>query len=191
MPHKRTIPISKTCPTCKKVFLVCPPGRTSRTYPSNSQVFCTHPCALKARYRSGRKCKELLPTQAAYIAGFLDADGCIMMYARRDSVAMRVTFSNTKKDVLQWIADTTGIGGYASHPETHKHSRSWTLQANAEAAETLLIQVRPYLIRKRKQADLAMDFQKRLRDPALNADKSWQQEYRAKMQWLNRKGPNP
>jgi len=46
-------------------------------------------------------------------------------------------------------------------------------------------QIQPYLKVKKEQAALALETQSRLRDPAMNADHEWQQEYIVKMKTLN------
>lgn len=186
----KTQPVLKTCPVCQSSFAVCPPGKASREYPSNEQGFCSRPCALKARYRRGRVSNIIDVVDAAYIAGFLDGEGSIFLYHRRDKAAMRVTFANTSKPILDWIAEITDCGGYCVRAQNQKHKQSFILQLNADAAYSLLRQVRPYLRIKHKQADLAMSFQERLRDPALNADSTWQQEYLLHMKAMNQRGPS-
>lgn len=62
-------------------------------------------------------------------------------------------------------------------------------QSNSEAAESILQQVRPYLRIKHEQADICLDAQERLRNPALKADRSWQYEYRDRVRALNQRGP--
>lgn len=191
MPMHKTQPIYKTCPTCGMSFPVCPPGKASRTYPKSNQVFCSRPCSLKSRYRRGGKCAELSKADAAYIAGFLDGEGSVLLYRRRDKAALRVVFANTNLEILEWIAEVANCGSIVVHVGTGSpmHKQGYLLQFNAEAAESLLRQVRPFLHIKVKQADLAMLFQERLRDPALNADRVWQNEYRATMQSMNQRGP--
>ena len=189
MPNPRVIPVQKTCPVCDGQFNVCPPGRSSRFYPKNSQVFCSRPCSYKGRYRSGTKCKTLSPVQAAYIAGFLDADGSIFMYQRRNKVAIRVAFSNNDLSVIAWIYEATGIGGVVDWHDGHEnHAIRYQSQANGEAALTLLQQVEPFLVRKRKQASLAISHQLSLRDPSLSSDPSWQQVNYNLMMKLNSRG---
>ena len=189
---KRTIPVSKVCPSCQSEFLVCPPGHKSRIYPPNRQVFCSRPCAQRSRYRHGSACASLPPTVAAYIAGFLDGEGSIILYRRRDAVAMRVSFSNCDLSVLRWLVAQTGIGSVVSKPVYSDHHRqSLFAQINSSAAASLLEQVLPYLQIKHAQAQLAIEFQRRLQDPALKADRSWQYSVREQMQALNRRGPQP
>lgn len=189
MPNHRITPVIKSCPTCKQDFETCPPGHKSRYYPAYKQVFCSRDCAFKSRYRRGQTCAELPAHVAAYIAGFLDGEGSVILYRRRDKVAMRVGFANTNKPILDWIAQVTDCGGFATKEGNGAHKRGYILQFNADAAASLLRQIRPYLHIKATQADLALDFQERLKDPALNSDRTWQYEYQEHMRSMNRRGP--
>lgn len=191
MPVPRTLPIQKVCPSCCSTFDVCPPGKFSRYLPRSGQVFCSVECARKGRYRSGTKCKTLIPTEAAYIAGFLDGEGFIILYKRRDTVAMRAGFTNTNLRVLRRIQRMVGGGGF-SHQKRRKphHKTGHSLNVNAELAESLLLQIRPFLILKSEQADLAIEFQRKLRNPSLKSSRSWQYEALEQMKRLNRRGPN-
>jgi hypothetical protein len=187
----RTIPVEKTCPSCKRSFKVCPPGKSSRFYPDYDQDFCSRPCAFKARYRSGSTCNQLVPTQAAYIAGFFDGEGSAYLYIRRDAVAMRVSFANSNLEGLEVIKGWLGVGNTGSKSrETAEHKIGYILMLNSDAALSLLEQIKPYVVLKREQVRLAIDFQHRLKDPSLKADRSWQYDYREQVQALNRRGPS-
>jgi len=186
---KKTLPISKICPVCKKEFLVCPPGRSSRSYPPNDQVFCSRNCTSKGRFRQSSQCNILLPTEAAYIAGFLDGDGSIILYKRGQKAALRVSFANCHREILDWILLRTGVGNIIEKPlHSTKHNRAYLLFINSGAASSLLIQLLQYLTIKHYQAELALWFQDRKSDPALSSSLEWQQEARAKMQAMNRRG---
>ena len=127
---------------------------------------------------------------SAYLAGILDGEGSIIMYKRRDVVAVMLTVSNTAKKLLDWIADKTGVGAVcAQYQETEKRKATWFWRCNADAAESVLRQIRPYLVLKSAQADLALETQQQLRDPALKSDRSWQMESLKKMRALNKRGP--
>jgi hypothetical protein len=119
----------------------------------------------------------------------MDGEGSIMLYRRRDKAALRISFTNCDKAVLDWIADVTACGTYSVRPSSDKHKQSFILALNADAAASLLQQVRPYLRIKHKQADLALDFQERLKTPALNASRSWQFDYLNRIKAMNRRGP--
>jgi len=184
------------CPVCGDGFEVG--GRTGRR--ADRSVTCSLECAARARYRSGATAAALKPVDAAYLAGLLDGEGSIMLYLRRDVVAMRIAITNTHVGVLEWIVSKTEVGKvqnqYPERPSElngrefiRKATYNW--HCNADAAYSVLQQIRPFLKIKGEQADLAMETQDRLRVPGLKADRSWQNEYRLRMKELNRRGTAP
>lgn len=117
-----------------------------------------------------------------------------MLTRRQDAVAMRITATNTHRPTLDHIRGLTGIGWvnwralkHLSAPDRHKLSGFWIV--NGDGAESVLRQILPYLVTKKRQAELAITFQEQLRTPALKADRTWQMDYMTRMQALNRRGP--
>jgi len=175
----------RKCPVCGSCFLVG--GRGHRI---KSAIFCGWDCARKARFRHGILALEMSPTDTAHLAGLIEGEGSIILYMRRDVIAMRVQVSNTNVELLEKIVSVTGIGSIVkrvSRNANHKDSCWW--QINAEAAESILKQIRSYMWMKTEQADLALETIKRLRDPKLKADRSWQASFAAQMRRLNKRGP--
>lgn len=184
--YNRIEPEEKVCIVCGKAFLVGGRGRKLK-----KQLMCSDECQRVSRYRHGARAKMLLATDAAYLAGFIDGEGSIMLYGRRDKVALKLSISNTSKPVLDWVEDITGVGKVMLHRKAdHRIRTTWMYQSNSEAAESVIEQILPYLIIKKEQAKLALETQERLRNPALNADRVWQQEYIAQMRSMNKRGPN-
>ena len=62
---------------------------------------------------------------------------------------------------------------------------------NSDSALSLLEQIQPYVILKKEQVRLVIDFQHRLKDPSLKADRSWQYDYREQVKALNQRGQPP
>lgn len=178
-------PLEKQCVVCGKAFSI------PRTGGYRRQRACSDECKYASRYRRGNKCLELTPVQASGWAHMIDGEGSIIMYMRRDAVAMMVVVANTHKGMLDELAQETGVGAVMTkrRPDPTRHKTAYWWRCNSEAAETFLRQTRPYLRIKRRQADLALWFQERLRTPALKADRMWQYEARAAMQAMNKRGP--
>lgn len=181
---------TKVCEACGKPFLVAS-GKASRLAASPTQRLCSLECQQAARIRKAEnEMRRLSQTEAAWIAGFLDGEGSVMLYRRETAVALRVTAANTHRPTLERLVALCGCGSivrWRSLKKEHKDSYWW--QLNAEGAAALLHQILPYLVTKKAQAELAIAFQGRLRDPALKADRTWQHEYLARMKALNRRGP--
>lgn len=84
----------------------------------------------------------------AYIAGFIDGEGCISITKRKDkeykngySFYSNIRITNTNLEILEWIKNILDCGGH--------------LKACIIAKELL-----PFLIVKKKQAEILLDFQK-------------------------------
>jgi hypothetical protein len=183
--YKGHEPEEKTCVVCGTVFVA-----GGRGNPPRRQRFCSKECTSAGRYRRGARARVLTVAEAAYLAGILDGEGSIILYLRRDVVALRVVVANTNRALLDWIVRTVGVGDvYAQREATETHAAAWSWRCNAEAAETLLGQLRPYLRIKAPHADLALATQARLRDPAQKADRSWHLTACEQMRALNRRGP--
>lgn len=180
--------IVKVCPICKKEFETG--GRAGR----KDKIFCGWDCSRLARYRHGSQCNKLNKIDCAYIAGFIDGEGSIMIIKRGnlvDSYGIRTTIAQSEKGVfvLEWIKEITGIGSIVNKPRFNPlHANNCFWQVNSDAAETLLLQILPYLKLKKEQAEMALDFQNKLRQPELKADRSWQIDFRKGMQLLNLRG---
>jgi hypothetical protein len=183
-------PEPRICISCGKEFIVGGAGR-----PKRSQKRCSVECQRISRYRMGRKANPLTVPDAAYLAGLIDGEGHISGYIygyRSESVYIKVAIANTYKPVLDWVQQVTGVGSViprkSSNPNP-KHKLGYSWQINAEAAESVLQQVLPYLRIKADRAQLALDVLERLRTPALKADRTWQHEAAAKFRVMNKRGP--
>lgn len=183
--YKGHEPEEKPCIVCGTLFVV-----GGRGNPPRKTRFCSTTCRDAGRYRRGAKARLMADTEAAYLAGVLDGEGSVILYMRRDVVALRVTVANTYRPLLERVQQLTDVGDlYHQRDATAKHKAAYSWRCNAEAAESLLVQVRPYLVVKAAQADLALETQARLRDPAAKADRSWHLGACEQMRALNRRGP--
>lgn len=176
----------RQCAACGKCFKVG--GRGGRNL---SAVYCSRECHQKSRYRHGTKCKELSDTDAAYIAGFFDGEGCVFLHKRRNnSVGLMIDCSGTSEVTIKWLHSTTGVGSiHYRKSRSDKHKQCYCWRVAGDAAESLLLQLLPYLKIKKPQAELGIEFQSRLRTPSLKADRLWQHEWKEKMMDMNKRGP--
>lgn len=189
MPRKD--PVERACLVCGGTFLVGPWGYGYRSWDA---VYCSVECRNLGRTRKSATCNELTPTQAAYLAGMVDGEGSFMLKphnGRNGVLILRVTIVNTHLGVLEWCKQVTGIGSVIPRTYTgntnQKTNYSWVVSSGSAAS--FVIQIQPYLIIKAAHAALALDACERLRIPALKADRTWQAEWRLKMQALNKRGP--
>jgi|SRR3990172_5298428 len=180
-------PEGRNCAACGKTFVTGGRGRAKR-----DAEFCSRLCAANARWRTGSTANDLTIPQAAYMAGLIDGEGSIMIYRRGKGAAMRVTVANTSRVLLDWCSETCGVGNIVTtKPKREQHKPGGMWLVNSQAAASLLQQIRPYLVIKAKQADLALDFQRKLKIPAEKAEKEWQEQWRRRMRGMNARGPRP
>ncbi len=182
--YRNSFPTVKICPTCGKTF-----ETGGRNRPRRAQVFCSAACQGKRQFKRAYECKILTEAQASYIAGFIDGEGSIMVIGRKYGAAIRLTASNTKLLVLEWLCEVTGVGQVINtriQKDNHRAAHNWVV--NAQAAEAVIRQIEPYLILKREQALLALDVQNHMHQKDIPVDKQWLLEAKARMQFLNRRG---
>lgn len=177
----------KACAACGTEFEIGGRGK-----PDKDVRYCSTPCRRSARYRHGNHVAQLSPTDAAYLAGFWDGEGSIILVWRGDHVGLTASVVNTDKGVMDWIAQVTGMSVvHCRKIRSDKHRQAFGWAIHAEAAESLIRQLRPYLRVKAAQADLAIETQERLRTPSIKADRSWHEDWRQRMRTLNQRGPIP
>jgi hypothetical protein len=111
--------------------------------------------------------KQPQPTDLAYIAGMIDGEGTVGIYRKvpkkpTHSVRYheRVAISNSNLEALNYINDFFP-GVFAKNIRySDKHSPMWRLEYHVLRAHPILEAVLPYLIIKRKQAELVLKYRK-------------------------------
>lgn len=146
--------------------------------------------------------KVLTAEQAAYIAGILDGEGSITISKKNDHTGMRrgvcyrpcVSVANTNELLLLWLQATTGLGGISSKaPSNPRHRQAWKWSVWSQQARQLLEVVSPYLLLKREQAELVLDFVRSQRrgvgrDGLSEEEWSRQADTHGKLLQLNKRG---
>jgi hypothetical protein len=104
-------------------------------------------------------------TDAAYIAGIIDGEGCITVSRRNDPTCKQgfylrpfLTTANTSREMLDFCHQKTGLGQiiyYRSKQVNHRNAWRWNVWT--QQALSVLIIVSPYLITKKRQADLLIE----------------------------------
>lgn len=108
---------------------------------------------------------SLEPMAAAYMAGFLDGEGTVGVNSatRRQpggvgSVYAVVRVGNTHQGVIQWLQDSTPWPSYSEfHKKPAPYKDMYHLSWAGRSAEAILRAVFPFLIVKRRQAELALE----------------------------------
>ena len=109
---------------------------------------------------------ELAMVELAYAAGILDGEGCVSLEKangrpnkRGYRISLFATISNTNKPLLQWLKDKFG-GQVKQYKKRVGRKTCWVWRICAKQAAEFLEAVRPYLIVKLSEVDLALEFQK-------------------------------
>ena len=103
-----------------------------------------------------------MKTQYAWAAGMFDGEGCVVI--RKPSASVRafvvqLSVEGIHRPGIEHFARIAGVG--TVHPDrysTKKGRQKWVWQAAARKAEKVLRAMLPYLIIKRKEVELALEF---------------------------------
>lgn len=115
--------------------------------------------------------ENVTETEWAYIAGIIDGEGCLGVYHRSSrnkgtrqvipstSYRPRIQVVNTNLNLVLWIRDRLkgDIATYASHDSRRKTKYVWRNGA-ARSILSICEHCLPYLVIKRKQAELVLRF---------------------------------
>jgi hypothetical protein len=104
------------------------------------------------------KTKNMLPTQAAWLAGFFDGEGSLTFYmAGRDRQYKTwvLTLPNTNLESLKKCQEITGVGYVRPKPvkENRQPCWMWTVATQRDMI-SICKQMLPYLIIKKKKCAL-------------------------------------
>jgi hypothetical protein len=111
-------------------------------------------------------------TKWSYLAGMVDGEGCIGMWRTKarahdfatsgktyGSFNLRIQIYNTSEELMKWLVANFG-GVYHSRvlaSVKHKNSYNWRPKGEANTKKMLLGML-PYLVIKREQAKLALEY---------------------------------
>lgn len=113
-----------------------------------------------------KQAKELIPEDAAYIAGLIDGEGTISLSRKHrfDNRQLVVSISNTERNLLNYVQETVGAGSITNKRVTRaNHTPSFTYSISNRQALDLLKQITPYLKSyKSGRATLILDHYVRL-----------------------------
>jgi hypothetical protein len=103
----------------------------------------------------------LTEVQRAYLAGIIDGEGCFNIYRSgkrpRVDYALRVHVMTTSKELAVWLSANIG-GSIHSRESKHGWKTRYEWFFDRSVIDELIKTIRPYLVIKPKQADLALRF---------------------------------
>ncbi len=134
--------------------------------------------------------RNLSEPEKAYIAGIIDGEGYISMHyknfskSRVKDLKLVLIIVNTNKDLINYIKSKLINGSAILRRNKIPHRKdSWRFVTSQIVAKEIIKAVYPYLIIKRKQADLALSF---MENRFKGVEE--QMEYKKKFLILNRRG---
>jgi hypothetical protein len=137
-------------------------------------------------------------TKFAYLAGLIDGEGSFCISRVNTSFgysfARCIVVANTDKKVMKWLVQNFGgrVKVFAlRNPEKHKRRLQW-LPNGTKNLENLVLGILPYLVIKREQAKVFLEFIREDRSMSpelLQARIARKDQLCDKMHELNRKGP--
>src|ERR1051326_673748 len=105
-----------------------------------------------------RKTPPLLtPEEAAYIAGFIDGEGCFQIHYRLhrnnfDGIertwtgySIGIDVGQTQREILEYLKEKAGAGFITVKPSHGNRKPSWLFRIAGRAAQAFASQIRPYL----------------------------------------------
>jgi len=141
---------------------------------------------------------QLTELEKAYLAGFIDGEGCITAecpaidgHNKPKAARVRIMLAQTNKPIIEWLH--VKLGGTVCKKQAqgnHKASYNWVL--NGQRATLLLIAIHPHLRVKREQAEVAIAFGKvrlgRTSIPITGEEKNQLAELKRRLMALNQRG---
>lgn len=129
-----------------------------------------------------------MDTNAAYAAGLFDGEGCVLVVKERRPKTSNwyyrlvVTIAMSHKPTIEWLATTFNLGVVCPRqPRQIGYKKQFHFQCKANKAAKFLRIVRPYLITKAAEVDIALDFhtahQKAKEDPEYSPRRGHPVEY--------------
>ena len=141
--------------------------------------------------------------EKAWLAGFVDGEGCIGLQCiklhNKRYYGIRIQITQTSPGVLMHVAKITGVNRICKSKRLGPNQAdAWRWDSDMSDSERILVDILPYLIRKREVADLALEFigfWKKNRPPKKPRGKdqgpidySKFEEYKTKFHKLNARG---
>lgn len=92
----------------------------------------------------------------AYVAGFVDGEGCLMINANG---SVSLTIVNTSIRALQFVKSVLGVGTI-DHRKQRVNKAQWVYRAYGDDCICAVEKIMPFLIDKTEQAELLLEYRK-------------------------------
>jgi hypothetical protein len=140
--------------------------------------------------RRAKLAKALSQTDAAYLAGIIDGDGCFTAHLNRGYVAAALEVSSVCPHFISELRALTGVGNLCKkrkRTKNAKHLHVWHVHLGS--LESLIVQVFPHLRLKKSQAALVLSLVRFSDTPSVwAADNPFQTGVLVQLNQLNQRG---
>lgn len=111
---------------------------------------------------------EISREELEYAAGFFDGEGCIQINPKKsqpNTFLVEVRITNTNLEVLQWFKNNFGgsVGSQPPNKDVKECKPCWYWAVACRIANAFLKTIIPFLVIKREQAQIAIDFQSKIK----------------------------
>ena len=168
---------------------MCREGRVPSTNIPDSRhskrgIWLVNPDDVKAywhRLAQRFECKALSPTDAAYLAGLLDGEGCFTAFITRANARYAKRIEGSKYEAehwqtiyfiqilvveeqpIRWLKDVTGLGYVFQRKRQEQDWQDlWGWRVSSEPACQIVRQIMPYLKIKRRHAEIFLELRQRI-----------------------------
>lgn len=142
-----------------------------------------------------QKIMGMTELEAAYLAGIIDGDGSLTLSHRRrnaargwESIELHISISNTNQSLMSHLSQMLGAPFYSAKDRRNRKWKQHFVISFSAFVElnALLTRIIPYLIVKRRQAEIMLELVKRRlsKEPYTDEDRKLVRELRR----LNRRG---
>ena len=118
------------------------------------------------KHKGPPEASPLTNTDLAYLAGIIDGEGSIGIYARAKGSSnyfLKLMIANTSEPLIKWIRTRFGGATVFTRYDNPAHRPTWNITIYQQHVADVLRACRPYMVAKADQADLAIDFAENFR----------------------------
>ncbi len=103
---------------------------------------------------------KMTQVELSYLAGIIDGEGCIYIEPNRTGKAfrLRLVIVSTDKVLIDWIVLKTGLGTVQEKPEKLNRRKVFQFRISSVQAASVLVLVKPFLVIKQIQSEIAIAF---------------------------------
>lgn len=104
-------------------------------------------------------------SQLAYVAGFIDGEGCFTIGVSNGKTSVNphhhvaLVVTNTNEQVINFLRETFQVGSINTRAAKKNHKQCWNWIVYGKNAVSIAEQLMPYLIVKRRAAELIIELQ--------------------------------